>query len=219
MHQYLTKDLLPQILPILEEREKERKLEQALNNRKRSSRIQIRDLQQQERLRQEVLVQQAFQHQLRHRTTRQDDMAKKKEAEDQAALANSREERLRERELRIQQREMEKAKAISRQEERAAREAARAAAREQEKLLKEQQKAERKLQPAGPNDKDGQAQAPKPVKKRGPRKKKPKVDEDNWTFDCLCGVKGQNLVCTILKITVASQTYMSVSHLPPNSCL
>ncbi|KAI9288060.1 hypothetical protein BC943DRAFT_357777 [Umbelopsis sp. AD052] len=189
MHQYLTKDLLPQILPILEEREKERKLEQALNSRKRSSRIQIRDLQHQERLRQEVLSQQAFQHQHRLRTTRQDDMAKKKEVDDQAAAANSREDRLREREQRIQQREMDKAKAISRQEERAAREAA----REQEKLLKEQQKGDRKLQQAGQSDIDGKAQAPKPVKKRGPRKKKSKVDEDNWTFDCLCGVKGQNL--------------------------
>ncbi|KAH8550080.1 hypothetical protein BGW37DRAFT_91186 [Umbelopsis sp. PMI_123] len=189
MYQYLTKDLLPQILPILEEREKEKKLEQALNNRKRSSRIQIRDLQHQERLRQEVLAQQALQHQQRHRITRQDEITKKREAEAQAAAANSREERLRERELRIQQREVEKAKAISRQEEKAARDAA----REQEKLLKEQQKAERKLQQAAQTDKNGSAQAPKPVKKRGPRKKKPMFDEDNWTFDCLCGVKGQNL--------------------------
>jgi hypothetical protein len=121
-------------------------------------------------------------------------MAKKKEADVHAAAANSREDRLREREQRIQQREMDQAKAISRQEERAVREAAREAAREQEKLLKEQQKSDRKLQQVGPNDNDGQAQAPKPVKKRGPRKKKPKVDEDNWTFDCLCGIKGQNLV-------------------------
>jgi len=186
MHQYLTQQLLPQIVPILEEREKERKLEQALNNRKRSSRIQIRDLQHQERLRQDVLAAQHLQQQ-RHMTTRQEELAKKREEEEHAASAHSREERLRERELRIQQREMEKAKALSRQEEKAAREAA----REQEKLLKAQQKALQKQQTGAKPDKSAQDQ--KPAKKRGPRKKKPKVEEDNWTFDCLCGVKGQNL--------------------------
>jgi hypothetical protein len=187
MHQYLTRDLLPQIIPILEDREKEKKLEQALSNRKRSSRIQIRDLQHQERLRQDVLSQQHLQQQ-RRVTTRQEDLSKKKEAEEQAAAAHSREERLRERELRIQQREMDKAKALSRQEEKAARDAA----REQEKLLKQQQRSLQKEQAGALNEKSDQAQ--KPAKKRGPRKKKPKLEEDNWAFDCLCGVKGQNLV-------------------------
>jgi chromosome segregation ATPase len=179
----------------LEEREKEKRLEEALSHRKRSSRIQIRDLQQQERLRQEALE---YAHrQQRRMTTRQEEMAKKKEDEEQAHAVNTREERLKERELRIQQREMEKIKALSRQEEKAAREAA----REQERIQKEQEKAQAKAKAKAAKAAETTAnpdQLPKPAKKRGPkgpRKKKVMEEEDNWSFDCLCGVKGQNLVC------------------------
>lgn len=167
-------------------------------------------MQQQERLRQDALE---YAHrQQRRMTTRQEEVAKKKEDEEQASAVNSREERLKEREQRIQQREMDKIKALSRQEEKAARDAA----REQERLQKEQEKAEAKAKAKAAKATEVAAnpdQAIKVPKKRGPkgpRKKKAIEEEDNWLFDCLCGVKGQNLVCSTHLVSLSFEHHYLV---------
>ncbi|KAI8991534.1 hypothetical protein BDF20DRAFT_845148 [Mycotypha africana] len=112
-YQLLVDDLLPKVLPVIEEHEKELRKQEALLNRKRSSRIMIKELEALERAASAELEDKAIAatasahgHRRSGRTSnRIEQKAKEKEEKEKEMLANAREQRLLERERRIQERE------------------------------------------------------------------------------------------------------------------
>ncbi|KAJ8653360.1 hypothetical protein O0I10_011011 [Lichtheimia ornata] len=175
----LVEDVLPKVLPVIQEHEEALKKKDAMKYRKRSSRLISRELEALERdhQQQQLIVTDT------RRSTRRQEIARKREEEEKVTAAQAREERLRERERRIQQRENAQA-----EEER--RQAMAESLREQEakereeKMLQQQAKRQNKR-------KQSQSAAPK---KRGRKpKNKHAEEEDVWQFDCVCGVSGENI--------------------------
>ncbi|CAG8576263.1 9251_t:CDS:10 [Cetraspora pellucida] len=101
-YKLLTEDLLPKILAALQEKEKERKKLDALANRKRSSRIQKRELEKQEADRAAQLKKDQDEQEEK---ARQLEFAKIKAEKDREARSQARELRSKERELRLQARD------------------------------------------------------------------------------------------------------------------
>ncbi|CAG8576645.1 41110_t:CDS:10 [Gigaspora margarita] len=97
-YKLLTEDLLPPILAALQEREKERKKLDALANRKRSSRIQKRELEKQEADRATQLKKDQDE---REEKAKQMEFAKIKAEKDREERSQARERRSKERELRL----------------------------------------------------------------------------------------------------------------------
>ncbi|WRT66001.1 uncharacterized protein IL334_002952 [Kwoniella shivajii] len=102
LYSLLTEEVGPTIITILVGKEQERLKQEAINNRKRSSRIATRELE-----REEILKREAAEREMEERMEkiRSEEIKKQKEEEEALAREKARDERLREREERAQARE------------------------------------------------------------------------------------------------------------------
>ncbi|KAI7887306.1 hypothetical protein K492DRAFT_121455, partial [Lichtheimia hyalospora FSU 10163] len=173
----LVEDVLPKVVPVIQEHEEALKKKDAMKYRKRSSRLISRELEALERdhQQQQLIVTDT------RRSTRRQEMTRKREEEEKVTAAQAREERLRERERRMQQRENAQA-----EEER--RQAMAESLREQEEKEREE-----KMQQAKRQNKRKQSQSQAPKKRGRKPKNKHAEEEDAWQFDCVCGVSGDNI--------------------------
>ncbi|KAI8089055.1 uncharacterized protein BX664DRAFT_332062 [Halteromyces radiatus] len=118
-HHLLVEDVLPKVLPVVEEHEKNRKKQEALLSRKRSSRILVREL--------EALEQQQVDSNYSRGATQQEPLSRlekkrlQREMEQKKQQAQAREERALYREQRLQEKEMAAEKARLERERRLAR--------------------------------------------------------------------------------------------------
>lgn len=207
-YRLLTEDLLPKVLPVLEEHEKELLKQQAIIHRKRSSRIMMRELEALERSSAEP--EGPYSPGLNGQTrtsSRIEKRAMEKQLQEKESLAKAREERLLERERRIMEREYRALAREKRQESQdppekpvVQEEPVKEPVKEEEQEVKPKRKYTKrpKFDEFGnpiPRkvklDKDGN---PIPLKKRGRKPKNRNLEEENWMFDCICGVSGQNVV-------------------------
>jgi hypothetical protein len=192
-YQLLVQDLLPKILPALDEHEKEIKRQEALIHRKRSSRIMIKELESLEQPSSRI-------------SNRIEKKAQEKEQQEKERLARAREERLLERERRIMEREY---RILAKEKSQPAEEPI-AVEKVAEKTEDEEPKPKRKYTkrpkfdehgnpiPRKPKlDKDGNVI---PLKKRGRKPKNRDPIEESWVFECVCGVSGKNLVQCLIAI-------------------
>lgn len=223
-HSLLVNDLIPKIIPVMEEREKEIKKQEALMHRKRSSRIMIKELEALERANSfepeqplpaaAAAVRSSSEGRSSNRLEKR---AQEKEQQAAEAAAKAREERALERERRIAERE---SRALARERRQESEDPVALV----EEHIKEEQKSitntaaadavipptvkpKRKYTKREKFDKDGNPipRKPKldkdgnpiPLKKRGRKPKNKNVEEENWVFDCICGVSGKNLVRAI----------------------
>ncbi|GAN08211.1 conserved hypothetical protein [Mucor ambiguus] len=112
-YRLLMDDLLPKVLPVLEEHEEKIRKQEAMIHRKRSSRIMIKELEALERGSAEPVLEDPYSNGAgaaagghgRNRSNRLEQRALEKEQQEKEALAKAREERLLERERRIMERE------------------------------------------------------------------------------------------------------------------
>ncbi|KAI8643241.1 hypothetical protein BD408DRAFT_482172 [Parasitella parasitica] len=108
-HKLLVDDLLPKVLPVLEEHEQIIKKQEAIIHRKRSSRIRTRELEALERASVEPVLEDPYSLSVgpggRNRSNRIEQRELEKQHQEKEALAKAREERLLERERRIMERE------------------------------------------------------------------------------------------------------------------
>lgn len=162
-HDLLIHDLVPKILPILEDREKEIKRQEAIIHRKRSSRIMIREL---------GALENEFDYGTRTRSSnRLGQQSSEREHQEKENLARAREERLLERERRLLEREY---KALVREKD-----------EEQESDFDEQHHKRKRLEDVG-------QPLTKKKRGRKPKNREPEEEED-WFFRCICGISGKNL--------------------------
>ncbi|SYW83120.1 uncharacterized protein UBRO2_05049 [Ustilago bromivora] len=120
LHQFINNEILDQVLAAMDEIERQRQLEQALANRKRSSRIAMKESEREERERDREA--RARMEEKMAAIRKEEDQKRQKEEEEQEAQ-KSREQRLREREERLRAREIDmETKAIREEEERERRE-------------------------------------------------------------------------------------------------
>jgi hypothetical protein len=214
-HQILVDDVLPKVIPVIEEHEKNRKKQEALAYRKRSSRILVRDLEALEQQQQQEGMDAPF-------LSRSEKRRLERERLDKERQSKAREERLVERERRLEAKAQ--AEAIAAEKTRMAREQ-RLARRHgsglegdneafsegpwqqqgEEEKRSHEFKIVLKLGNAGEIGKKMHKKAkvtskngdpPLGKRKRGRKPKHSKVDEEeeNWTFNCSCGVFGKNIV-------------------------
>ncbi|EST05828.1 Zinc finger, PHD-finger [Kalmanozyma brasiliensis GHG001] len=116
LHQFINKEILEQVLAAMDEIERQRAMEQALANRKRSSRIALKESEREERERDREA---RARMEEKMALIRQEEEKKKQKEEEEHEAQRSREDRLREREERIRARELElETKAIREEEER-----------------------------------------------------------------------------------------------------
>ncbi|TPX57500.1 hypothetical protein SpCBS45565_g08189 [Spizellomyces sp. 'palustris'] len=95
---FLKEDALPKVLADLESKEKQRRVQEAMNNRKRSSRLQVRELERVEQERQEQLIREQREQEISRRN--QLDRKQREELERQRRI-EAREQRIMEREARL----------------------------------------------------------------------------------------------------------------------
>ncbi|KAI9276970.1 hypothetical protein BDA99DRAFT_123251 [Phascolomyces articulosus] len=159
LYDMLSNDVLPKVIPVLQEHEDQLKKKELLANRKRSSRIMYKELAAIEHEQQVILEEKA---EKTRKSSRREEMERKREEDQKVKIAKAREERLRDRERRLEQREHA------------------------------QEEAERKKTMVESNGtKPGKKHS---SKKRGRKPKNKKTEEEeDWTFDCVCGVSGQNI--------------------------
>ncbi|SPO32232.1 uncharacterized protein UTRI_02789 [Ustilago trichophora] len=120
LHQFINDEILEQVLAAMDEIERQRAMEQALANRKRSSRIAMKESEREERERDREA--RARMEEKMALIRKEEEQKRQKEEEEQEAQ-RSRETRLREREERLRARELEiETKAIREEEERERRE-------------------------------------------------------------------------------------------------
>ncbi|KAL1922538.1 uncharacterized protein VTP21DRAFT_10077 [Calcarisporiella thermophila] len=174
LYRYLRDDIRPKVLEVLRDREKTRKMEEALQNRKRSSRILVRELERKEQQKQEE----------QQRRNLEELEAKKKEEKEQAQrqkLALEREQRLRERELRLFKRE---------------------SASQTPEPITPQPVVVEPIESTPPakvtqnSTKSGSTGRKSSGKKTGRgrgRRRKTETREESWKFDCVCGLRGKNI--------------------------
>ncbi|KAJ1035042.1 hypothetical protein NDA18_000644 [Ustilago nuda] len=119
-HQFINNEILDQVLAAMDEIERQHQLEQALANRKRSSRIAMKESEREERERDREA--RARMEKKMAAIRKEEEQKRQKEEEEQEAQ-KSREQRLREREERLRAREIDmETKAIREEEERERRE-------------------------------------------------------------------------------------------------
>lgn len=186
----------------MDEHEKEIKKQEALMHRKRSSRIMIKELEALERPDQSIGSSRI--------SDRIEKKAQEKEQQEKDRLAKAREERLLERERRIMEREY---RALAKEKGQSSEE-------KTEQLVTTKKKSKtkdenRKTEDIEPKPKRKYTKRPKfdehgnpiprkvkldkdgnpiPLKKRGRKPKNRDLTEENWVFECECGVSGKNLV-------------------------
>ncbi|RUS14350.1 hypothetical protein BC937DRAFT_93940, partial [Endogone sp. FLAS-F59071] len=174
LHELATKEILPKVLADLRERDKERRRMEAIANRKRSSRILIKELERQEKERMDEVRKQEAEEAAQKR---REDVQKRREEKDHQVQIQAREQRLRERELRIRQRE------------RQLRERDQQRKREQERLARERERRASKRRVAGEETEEEDTEMEEADRGEEAREE----EEENWIFDCVCGVFGENL--------------------------
>ncbi|KAI7905681.1 uncharacterized protein BX663DRAFT_500560 [Cokeromyces recurvatus] len=217
-YQLLVDDLLPKILPVLEEHEKELKKQEAMWNRKRSSRIMMKELEALETSSIESWKTDELQSNSKsgsrsRASSRIEQKAKEREEKEKAELAKAREQRLLERERRIMEREH---RALARERRQASQEISdntNATGFSEDKTILQEPKAINKEEPSTKKtigkENDNKEQRPKrkyvlrpkydehgnliPPKKRGRKPKNRTLEEEEWAFNCVCGVSGKNL--------------------------
>lgn len=104
----LVNDVLPKVLPVVQQHEENLRKMEAIANRKRSSRLMLRELEALEKSQPFLLGE-------TRRSSRREEMARKREEEERKKAANAREERLRAREERILKRELAQAESEKRE--------------------------------------------------------------------------------------------------------
>ncbi|KAG0237122.1 hypothetical protein BGW42_001698 [Actinomortierella wolfii] len=171
LYTLVNNDILPKVLEDLTAKEKERQKLEAIANRKRSSRIVIRELEMQEKARLEAIRQQELEEAARRRRQELNERREERERQQQLQL---RERRLKEREERLRARE----NALRQQHER----------KRQQQLKEAKAREERKNRRLNggviKEESDGTST----------REQSQDVEEEeDWVFDCVCGVYGTNL--------------------------
>lgn len=205
-HSLLVNDLIPKIIPVLEEHEREIKKQEAIIHRKRSSRIMIKELEALETPGTLDFDDTEGRSRSSHRIEKK---TLEKEQQELENAAKAREERLLERERRIMEREyraMVREKHSEEPDVQPLLSPVSDATNNQVSLKvtvnedkpKKKYKKQEKLDADGnplPKkvklDADGN---PIPKKKRGRKPKNKDLEEESWVFDCVCGVSGQNMV-------------------------
>lgn len=177
LHQLLKEDILPKVMADLAESEKQRAHELAMANRKRSSRIALKESEREERERDRVA---RLKMEEKMSTIREEEEAAARRERDEMDAARVREERLREREERALAREREAIERATREiEERERRERM----RELRKLKREQIIANG----GHPPEEDDES-----LDVEG--SDRPGQEDDSWELDCeVCGKRGINL--------------------------
>lgn len=171
LHQLIKQEVLPKVMADLEEAEKQRALEAAMANRKRSSRIALKESEREEKERDRVARLKMEERMATIRAEEAQQVAKEKEEKN---LARVREERLREREERMLARERELIEKAERE----------MMERENREKLREMRKLKREqiLANGGVINESEELQQRK------------EADEDSWELDCeVCGKAGINL--------------------------
>ncbi|KAF9158153.1 hypothetical protein DFQ26_007932 [Actinomortierella ambigua] len=164
-------DILPKVLEDLMTKERERQKLEAVANRKRSSRIVIRELEIQEKARLEAIRQQELAEAAERRKR---ELRERREDRERLQQDHLREQRLKEREERLKARET----VVRQQHE-----------RKLQQHLKEAKAREDRINRRlnGSGIKEGS---------EGSSTREPSQDveeEESWVFDCVCGVFGTNL--------------------------
>ncbi|KAG0938793.1 hypothetical protein G6F29_000856 [Rhizopus arrhizus] len=193
-HDLLVNDLLPKILPILEDKEKEIKKQEAMINRKRSSRILIRELEALERASSSESEFGIYESRTRS-SNRLEQRNLDKERKEKENLAKAREERLLERERRLMEREY---RAIAREQQREEEGEDENEIEDDEKKPTMEDRTTKTAATATPakrkyKEKLDEYGNPVPKKKRGRKPKNRNVEDTDWLFNCICGVSGKNL--------------------------
>ncbi|ORZ04388.1 hypothetical protein BCR41DRAFT_401061 [Lobosporangium transversale] len=169
LYALINNDILPKVLSDFREKEKEREKLEAIANRKRSSRIVIRELELQEKARLEAIRQQELQTAAEQRKREIRERRAEKERLLQQQVRDSRQKeremRLKAREDAIWEREMKKKQ-------------------QQQKIAKEREA--RQSRRLGSNHKEDHSE-------NESIKYQDEDEEEDWVFDCVCGVHGNNL--------------------------
>lgn len=195
--------MIPKIIPVLEEHEREIKKQEALIHRKRSSRILFKELEALERS-------SSIEPEPRSRSShRIEQKSLEKEQQETENAAKAREARLLERERRIMEREyraMTREKGQSQEPETilvneteptttsTTLNLKTVVTEKPKKKYKKKEKFDADGNPIPKKEKLDEHGNPIPKKKRGRKPKQKNPDDENWEFDCICGVSGKNLV-------------------------
>ncbi|KAF9986531.1 hypothetical protein BGZ75_001708 [Mortierella antarctica] len=166
LHSLISNDILPKVLGDFAEKEKELEKLEAIANRKRSSRIVIRELELQEKARLESIRQQELQAAAEQR---RQELRERRAEKERIAQQQVRDNRLKEREIRLKARE----NAIWEREEQKK--------RQQQRIAKEREERKRKRLAGGHEDEHSEDETNE------------EAEEEDWFFDCVCGVNGNNL--------------------------
>ncbi|KAF9426364.1 hypothetical protein BGZ94_006626 [Podila epigama] len=174
LYAFINNDILPKVLEDLNQKEKEREKLEAIANRKRSSRIVIREIELQEKARLASIRQQEMEAAAEQRRQEMRERRSERERQQQQQI---RDHRLKEREQRLKDRE----NAIWEREERKKQQLAKIA---REREIRKQKRLNGTGSDHG-KDEDGDGIMSK-------AEDQPEEEED-WVFDCVCGVFGNNL--------------------------
>lgn len=206
-YKLLVNDLIPKIIPVLEEHEKEIKKQEAILHRKRSSRILFKELEALERS-------SSFEPEPRSRSShRIEQKSLEKEQQEIENAAKAREARLLERERRIMEREyralarekgqsQEPEPVIHETEPNATPNLKMVVTEKPKKKYKKKEKFDADGNPLPKKEKLDENGNPIPKKKRGRKPKQKNLEDENWVFDCICGVSGKNLVIIVIIYTL-----------------
>ncbi|KAF9300608.1 hypothetical protein BGZ74_007691 [Mortierella antarctica] len=179
LHSFINNDILPKVLEDMKvmsrfesEKEKEREKLEAVANRKRSSRIVIRELELQEKARLNSIRQQEIQEAAEQRRL---EIRERRAEKDRQQQQHIRENRLKEREKRLKDRE----NAIWEREEKKK--------QQQVKIAKERENRKKKRLEGGHTKEEDEDET---MSRTDDQEEE---EEEDWVFDCVCGVFGNNL--------------------------
>ncbi|KAG0098008.1 hypothetical protein BGZ93_001390 [Podila epicladia] len=172
LHSFINNDILPKVLEDMKEKEKEREKLEAVANRKRSSRIVIRELELQEKARLNSIRQQEIQEAAEQRRL---EIRERRAEKDRQQQQQIRENRLKEREQRLKDRE----NAIWEREEKKK--------QQQAKIAKERENRKKKRLEGGHTKEEDEDET---MSRTDDQEEE---EEEDWVFDCVCGVFGNNL--------------------------
>ncbi|KAF9974360.1 hypothetical protein BGZ73_002246 [Actinomortierella ambigua] len=171
LYTLVNNDILPKVVEDLMAKEKERQKLEAVANRKRSSRIVIRELEIQEKARLEAIRQQELAEAAERR---KQELRERREERERQQQHHLREQRLKEREDRLKARE----NSLRQQHE-----------RKRQHLMKEAKAREERM-----NRRLNGSSAKDSSEGTSTREQSQDVEEEeDWVFDCVCGVFGTNL--------------------------
>ncbi|KAG0364039.1 hypothetical protein BGZ54_007899 [Gamsiella multidivaricata] len=184
LYKLINEDILPKVLGDFMEKQREREKLEAIVNRKRSSRIVIRELELQEKARLDGIRQQELQAAL---DQRKKDLLERRAERERHHQQQIRDDRLKERERRLKLRE----DAIWQREAKKK--------QQQEKIAKErEERKKRRLASGHPEEQSEEETATHQEEE----------EEEDWVFDCVCGVHGNNL----WRLMVQAQSQYQSQH-------